>query len=58
MGRQVMRLQEQLEMANGAISELTEDVEKANHRADKTHKDSLLGLEQVIKSYELFSFKT
>ena len=53
-----MRLQEQLEMANGAISELTEDVEKANHRADKTHKDSLLALEQVIKSYELFSFKT
>lgn len=46
MGRQVMRLQEQLEMANGAISELTEDVEKANHRADKTHKDSLLAMEQ------------
>ena len=47
MTRQVARLQEQVETANGTVAELSEDLEKANSRADKTHKDSLLAMEQV-----------
>ncbi|KAL5265052.1 hypothetical protein ACHWQZ_G005961 [Mnemiopsis leidyi] len=46
MTRQVARLQEQVETANGTVAELSEDLEKANTRADKTHKDSLLAMEQ------------
>ena len=48
MAKHIARLQEQLEAANGSVTELTEDLEKANSRADKTHKDSLLAMEQVI----------
>lgn len=45
MARQVSRLQEQVETANAQVAELTEDLEKANNRADKTHKDGLLASE-------------
>ena len=50
MTRQVARLQEQVETANGTLAELHEDLEKANSRADKTHKDSLLAMEEVSKA--------
>ena len=43
-----MRLQEQLETANGAAADVTEDLEKATTRADKSHKELLLAMEQVI----------
>ena len=56
MAKHIARLQEQLEAANGSVTELTEDLEKANSRADKTHKDSLLAMEQVMVFGFFFKF--
>ena len=57
MTRQVARLQEQVETANGTLAELHEDLEKANSRADKTHKDSLLAMEEVDTAFSSFLTK-